>query len=274
MGIISPVNCVSLIGRGRLAVLTPMSQSQSQPEADFRPGVGVKRPRTEPETTTPDPSINVEPDVKKQKIDNETPEANQEQLKIVEIDPEGDLTIIFRSKNLGYKFDSNALKRTSPILYQECLTVRPADDATWTFDGVSTHLANATGIILNIIHGNIDQVPDYMRSDLLHNVVVFAKKYGMKDRLSRSMKQWFLKMQLAGISNKKTRGKLHGLWISNELGLDTDCKDLQSWAVFNLSPDGEGGVGDPDEILGGRPVHMGRFTLADTDIIGKGIHFI
>lgn len=275
MSIISPVNCVSFIGPRRLTVLTPMSQSQSEAKADNCPGVGVKRPKTEPETTTPDPIIKLEPDVKRQKIDNETPDATQQQLQIVDIDPEGDLTIIFRSKNTGYKVDSNTLKRTSPILYQECLAVRPSDGSAWTFQEVDEVLAEATQVILNIIHANIDQIPASMRSGLVHNIVWFAKQYGMKDRLSPSMKQWFFSMQMEGISNKQTFGKLCGLWITNELGLDTECKNLQSWAVFNLTPDGKGSIGDPCEILssGARVDMTATFALSDVKITGECMHF-
>lgn len=102
----------------------------------------------------PDPKIKAELDVKKQKLEEiKTPV--QQSPKIIKIDPAGDLLILFESRNVAYKVDSNALKRGSPKLYQQCLGVHPADSFAWTFTGVIDNFSKAIKLVLNLIHGNM-----------------------------------------------------------------------------------------------------------------------
>ncbi|KAL1879169.1 hypothetical protein Daus18300_001748 [Diaporthe australafricana] len=85
-----------------------MSQPQPTGEADTRPEASAKRPQPESDPTS-EPNVKIEPDVKRQKLEDETPTPVQPPLNIVDIDPNGDLLIGFESQKTAYRVDSNAL---------------------------------------------------------------------------------------------------------------------------------------------------------------------
>lgn len=247
---------------------TLLEQSQPQPvgEADTRFEASAKRPQPDSEPTSLEPNAKIEPHVKRQKLEDEITTPVRQPLKIVDIDPNGDLLIVFESQRSAYRIDSNALKRVSPVLYQLCLDVRPADGSPWSFNGVNNAYEKSAEFILNIIHANIDQVGESMSHGLVHNIVAFAKTYGMKDRFMCSLKQWFRTMNVYDNSKQRNCSRL---WIANELGLDDHFRDLQSWAILNLSPIGNGGIGVPSEATLDKPIDISRSWLADKVVTGK-----
>lgn len=241
------------------------------------PEAGTKRSLPDRETASPDPKIKEEPDVKKQKLDEiKTPA--QQSPKIIDIDPAGDLLILFKSKNVAYKVDSNALKRGSPKLYQQCLDVRPADGSAWTFTGVTDAFKEATEIIiekatemiLNLIHANMNKIPKSMNCAQVHNAVVFAKDFDMLDAFSGSLEKWY--QAIPASCCYASRGNLCKcvcLWTTYRLGLEEDFKTFQRWAIFNLHDDGKGALVDPIEQLAGEPLGLSTFGLSDKAVIGK-----
>lgn len=238
------------------------------------PEAGIKRLPSDCKTENPDPKIKIEPDVKRPKLDDEITAPVKQPLNIVDVDPTGDLLFVFESRSTAYRIDSNTLKRTSKLLYQECLAVRRTDDSAWTFKGVDNGLEEATEVVLNVIHANFDQVPDTVPASMLHNILTFTKRYEMMDRFLRTIKQWFHMMSSEGSESNTSSWKCSKLWVANDLGFDEQLKNLQIWAVFSLSPDGDGGIGDPLEIQAGKRLELSNFALANNVVTGKILYFL
>lgn len=256
----------------KLVVLTLYSQSQSCSEA-HKPQTTPKRKRSDSSPNTDDaPPIERSLTAKRQR-NAEVTAADQQPPDIVDIDPEGDLTIFFESRNTGFKVDSNAVKRSSPLLYTKCLAVRPADGSAWTFQGVPACMQEAAGVILNVIHGNIDQTTEPMDCILLHHIMCFTNEYGMKHRLLQFLTQWFLAMKEVG-KTSKTPWQLYGLWMARDLELKREFEELQLWAVFNLMPDGKGGMKYHYETSNEYPVDMAAYLLFDVKVKGETTRFI
>jgi hypothetical protein len=214
-----------------------------------------------------------EPDAKKPKLE-ETAAPVQQSLKIIDIDPDGDLTILFESQKTAYKIDSNALKRASPELYQQCLDVRPADGSAWVFKGVRRNFVEAIEVVLNLIHANMEQIPKPMGFGTVHVVVAFAKRYGMLDRFLGSLKQWHQETPPNCHPSQAKTSKCYRLWTAYQLGVEEDFNALQRWAIFNLSDDGKGSLGDPHELLRGKPLDLSVLLLAEKVVTGKPLRFI
>lgn len=251
------------------SVPTLFQQSQPPPEPGNAPEAGIKRSLSDRETASPDPKIKEEPDVKKQKLD-EIEAPVQQSPKIIDIDPDGDLLILFKSKNLAYKVDSNALKRGSPKLYQRCLGVRPADGSAWTFTGVTDNFSEAIEVVLNLIHANMKKIPESMNCIQVHMTVFFAKEFEMLDHVSDSLEKWY--QRIAGNCSYASTRKLCQcvcLWTTYTLGLEQEFKTFQKWAIFNLHDDGKGSLVDPMEQLGGKPFELSYFGLKEKVVIGK-----
>lgn len=251
------------------SVPTLFQQSQPPPEPGNAPEAGIKRSLSDRETASPDPKIKEEPDVKKQKLDEITAPV-QQSFKITEIDPAGDLLIVFDNSNTAFKIDSNTLKRASPKLYQKCLAVRPADGSTWTAKGLPNVFEGAVEVILNLIHANMDKIPVSMSCATLYNVIVFTKRFEMLDRFSGSLKQWYKGLpQNCCHSSKKAKCKIPRLWMTCRLGLEEEFKAFQAWAIFNLCDDGKGALGDPRGQLGRKPLELSNFSLSEEVVTGK-----
>lgn len=251
------------------SVPTLFQQSQPPPEPGNSPEAGIKRSLSDRETASPDPKIKEEPDVKKQKLD-EIEAPVQQSFKVTDIDPAGDLLIVFENSNTAFKIDSNTLKRASPKLYQKCLAVRPADGSTWTFKGVQNVFEGAIEVILNLIHANMDKIPRSMGCFTVYNIVFLATYFEMLDRFSGSLKQSYqgIVQNCCSPSGMKFC-KCHRLWVTYQLGLDKESKALQRWAIFELCDDGKGGLGDPAEQLDGKALDLSNIALQEKVVTGK-----
>ncbi|KAJ0122355.1 hypothetical protein J7T55_002868 [Diaporthe amygdali] len=234
--------------------------SQPPHEPDNMPDVGIKRLQSDCEAGSLDPKIKIEPDVKRQKLDVEITAQVKQPLNIVNIDPRGDLTINLRSEDVGFKVDSNTLKRTAPILYQKCLAVRPVDCSAWTLE-LRTTTIEAAEVFFNVIHGNVDRVPECMDATMVYEILDFTIHYGMRDRFLSSLKRWFHAITITGSSKERERLNCCRLWIARGLGLNDPFNNLQQWAVFNLKADDNGMVGVDGESRGF--YNLSRFTLCD-----------
>lgn len=257
---------------GEPVVLTLYSQSQAQPEA-HKPKTRAKRKRADSLSRSASPDTEDTPPVDRSSMarrrrNAEVTAADQQPPDIVDIEPEGDLTIIFESENTGFKIDSKAVKRSSPVLYQQCLAVRRAGRSAWTFQGVPAHMQEATRVVLNVIHGNTNPVAEPMDCYLLHDIIWFMKEYEMKDGMLPSLRQWFFAMKQMA-EKCDARWQLYGLWIAHELGLKHEFDKLQIWAVFNLVPYGESGIGDPRGIWAKRAADLVASPLFDVEVKGE-----
>lgn len=101
----------------------------------------------------------------------------------------------------------------------------------------------------------------------------FTNEYGMKHRLLQSLTQWFLAMKEVG-KTSKTPWQLYGLWMARDLELKREFEELQLWAVFNLMPDGKGGMKYPYETSNEYPVDMAAYLLFDVKVKGETTRFI
>lgn len=208
------------------------------------------------------PDRETEPVTKRQKLIDES-------FDFIDVDPvSGDLMMIFECRKTAYNVDSNAIRRASPVLYEQCLAVRPADGSDWTFKhegwpGTSKKTAEA---ILHLIHANMDQIPEALDFSTVYNVFVFAIQYEMFDRYYISLKQWYETMLP---SKRETSRNYCRLWLAHKLG-HGDFYELQKWAIFNLFDDGKGGRGDPSEEPSlGHPLDLAGNLLSDKTVIGK-----
>lgn len=205
-----------------------------------------------------------EPETKRQKHNEEQP------LDIVVIDPNGDLIVRSESSRSGYQIDSNALRRASQKLYDQCLAVQPHNgtNSSWIFKGMPDSSRSSRMAILDLMHGNVDQIPESMHFEAVHDAVFIAKEWGIFDRYCASLKQWYQTMAQA--KRIKSR-ECSRLWLAKELGLKEDFIKLQTWTIFNLCENGKGGLGDPHEETSPRqPLDLSKWRLSDnviTDMI-------
>lgn len=187
--------------------------------------------------------------------------------------------IIFESHKTTYKVDSAAIQRASPVLYERCLAVRPADGFDWTFEhdskGWPETSKETAEAILHLIHGNEDQVPESLHFETVYNVFTFAIRYELFDRYYNRLKRWCDKIDTSETQTQKTR-ECYRLWLVHKLHpADSFTLTLQKWAVYNLFDDGKGGLGDPSEELSpGKPLDLAGFSLSDKTVIGKFISFL
>lgn len=108
---------------------------------------------------------------------------------------------------------------------------------------------------------------------LLHNIVWFMKEYEMKDGMLPFLRQWFFAMKRMS-EESNAPWQLYGLWIAHDLGLKDEFDKLQSWAVFNLVPYGESGIGYSGWISNKKSADIVASPLFDVKIKGETPCFI
>ncbi|POS71356.1 hypothetical protein DHEL01_v210250 [Diaporthe helianthi] len=241
------------------------------PDAGNTPRTAIKRSQSDLETTEPDEKISEEPDVKKQKLEEVA--APVQQLNIINIDPAGDLLILCNKK--AFKVDSSAIKRVTPSVYKRCLAQRPVDDSAWTssFRDMSEIMEEAVSVILNLIHANLDKIPESIHWVTMFYLIVLAKRFKVFDRFLVPFKRWYQGgLLLQPIPSTCNVRKSTCLWISYHLGLEENFKVLQRWAIFNLCDDGKGTLVYPPKQVDGTRSKLSTSYLADkvvTDRIAK-----
>lgn len=220
------------------------------------------------ESASPNSMVKAEPATKRQKLNEHAPPV-QQSLDIIDIDPDGDLLLIFGSHQTAYKVDSRAIRRASPVLYKSCQAVRPDDGSDWTFEEVPEICKEGAMAILNLIHAKMDQVEEPMHFMTVHDAAFFATHYDMYCFYG-PLNDWYDRM---AVSRREKTCNCCRLWVAYQIGHEDDFKDLQKWAILNLSDDGEGALGDLTETdCKGKPLYVSDFSCSDTIVIGKVIH--
>lgn len=192
------------------------------------------------------------------------------------IDSNGDLIVTSKSRGTAYLIDSRALQRASPVLYEQCLAVRPADERpahnwrrlpNWVFDGMPEASVRSTEAILNLMHANMGYIPESMDFETVQDAVYLAIQGEMLDSYIKVLRRWYLNM--ASSERTKTQNCCC-LWLSHTLGIWEEFITLQQWAIFELCDSGERGLGDPSkELSPGQSLDLSKFRFADQVITNR-----
>lgn len=243
--------------------LTLLQQAEPPPEP-----AGIKRSQSDRDIDSPDPNIKQEPDAKKPKLEKVAAQA-QQPLKIIEIDPAGDLLILFTVDQTAYKVDSNAIKRAAPKFYDACLASRPSEGSSWIAK-VPEASYEGYEAILHLTHANMENIPASMPCTNVHNSVHFARHFEFLGRFSGLLKQWYWAIRPDCHNGKKICNCIR-LWMTYHLGLSQEFARLQAWAIFNLCDNGNGSLGDPAEQWNDKPLDLSKSNscLAETVVTGK-----
>lgn len=192
------------------------------------------------------------------------------------IDSEGDLIVTSKSRGTAYLIDSNTLRRASPVLYEQCLAVRPADERrddfglpNWVFDGMPDASDKSTEMMLHLIHANMGHIRRYMDFEIVQDAVYLAIQCEMFGRYRRVLTRWYQDM---ASSNRQKTKSCCSLLLSYNLGIQDDFIALQQWAIFELCDNGKGGLGDPsEELFPGQPLDLSKLRLSDPAITSESI---
>lgn len=199
------------------------------------------------------------------------------------IDPDGDLLIVFDHFEDAYQIDSRAVRRASPVLYEQCLAVKPSDgsDRAFSLEEFSNidKFKKAVGNVLNLIHANVGHVRRVMDCETVYYAFVFATQYEMFDRYYISLEEWY-ERSVRSTMRKNNREKKHRdigycLWLAHKLDHEEDLMDLEKWAVFNLCRDDMDGLGDPPvERCSVTSYDLSEFWFPDKIITGRFMAFL
>ncbi|CCC07151.1 unnamed protein product [Sordaria macrospora k-hell] len=191
----------------------------------------------------------------------------------VDIDPKGDLfletsTENFKSKR--FRVCSRALRRQSPVweqmLFGPWKESKPADGKEWVVHLVGDP-AGPLEIVLSIIHGKFDTVPDRLPIETLHQLLIITNKYDITSIVRPWRGQW-LKEASTAHRCLVAQSVVKSLYIAWELG-DEHLFALRLENIsFNTEVDDDGrlcyqGLIDLDEeeylgpqsVLATRPQH-------------------
>lgn len=199
------------------------------------------------------------------------------------IDPDGDLLIVFDHFEVVYQIDSRAVRRASPVLYEQCLAVKASDGSYWAFklEEFSNILKYRTAVeeVLSLIHGNTGHMRRVMDCETVYYAFIFTTQYEMFDRYYVSLLEWY-ERSVRSTMGKNNREKKHRdigycLWLAHELGHEEDLMYLQNWAIFNLCSDDMGGLGDsPVERRSVTSHDLSEFRFPDRIITGRFMAFL
>lgn len=205
---------------------------------------------------------------------------------IYHIDPDGDLLIVLDHLETAYQIDSRAVRRASPVLYEQCLAVKASDGSDWAFkieqfsniDNIDK-FKQAVEDVLNLIHANVGHVRRVMDCETVYYAFVFATQYEMFDRYYVSLEEWY-ERSVRSTMSKNNREKKHRdigycLWLAHKLDHEEDLMDLGKWAIFNLCRDDMDGLGNsPVERCSVTSHDLSEFWFPDKIITGRFMAFL
>lgn len=248
-----------------------MSVSQLQPAVRRGPPRGAKRSQADLQTDL--------------QADRETEPHTKRQRRIktiYHIDPDGDLLIVLDHFEAAYQIDSRAVRRASPVLYEQCLAVKASDGSDWAFKleefSNIDKFKQAVENVLNLIHANVGHVRRVMDCESVYYAFVFATQYQMFDRYYRSLEEWYVR-SVRSTMGKNNREKKHRdigycLWLAHKLDSEEDLMYLQNWAIFNLCRDDMDGLGDSPVERRSVTHDVSEFWFPDNIITGRFMAFL
>ena len=131
-------------------------------------------------------------------------------------DQHGDLRLVVGEEKAVSLVCSRALARASPtffntLLYGNFAEAKGRQNGDWRID-LPEDDPHALCLLLNIIHGRFERVPDQLSEDHLYRVIVLTDKYGLAHILRPWVRSWL------NLSPKNTDSAVHMAWIAWELG--------------------------------------------------------
>ncbi|EFQ33027.1 uncharacterized protein GLRG_08171 [Colletotrichum graminicola M1.001] len=169
-------------------------------------------------TTTQDPTSTSEPDSKRRKLELPDPEP------VVRLDGNGDLLLFVGAARVGqastYLVCSKALSRSSPVMQQmisgQLAEPRPLQgDQGNRFIDLPDDQPVPMRLMLDIMHGDFQKVPQEMELQTLHALVIVMDKY---DALSLA-RPW-VKAWLASVRGSGDYTRLLSIaWALGDMGL-------------------------------------------------------
>ncbi|KAK1584973.1 uncharacterized protein LY79DRAFT_519632 [Colletotrichum navitas] len=169
-------------------------------------------------TTAQDPTSTSEPDSKKRKLERPDPEP------VVRLDENGDLLLCVGAARVGqastYLVCSNALYRSSSVMKQiifgqldkpRCLQVGLENRVIHLPDDQPAPMR----LMLEIIHGDFQKVPQKMELQTLHALVIIMDKYDAISLARPWVKEW-----LASVRSSGDYARLLSIaWALGDMGL-------------------------------------------------------
>lgn len=203
----------------------------------------------------------------------------------VDIDPKGDLfletsTEDFESKR--FRVCSRALRRQSPVweqmLFGPWKESKPADGKEWVVHLVGDP-AGPLEIVLSIIHGKFDTVPDRLPIETLHQLLIITNKYDITSIVRPWRGQW-LKEASTAHRCLVAQSVVKSLYIAWELG-DEHLFALRLENIsLNTEVDDDGRLCyqgfidlNEEEYLGPQSV-LGKFSRRAYGLVTIGVFLI
>ncbi|KAK3488020.1 uncharacterized protein B0T23DRAFT_322521 [Neurospora hispaniola] len=155
------------------------------------------------------------------KSSNSNTETAPSVMKLVDIDPDGDLRIDATANPCDrYRFRvcSNTLRRQSPVwkqmLFGPWKEARPTDGSAWLVE-FPDDPADPLHILLSIIHAKFEPVPPHPTVSRIHSILILAHKYDITSIARPWCSQW---LQVASELNPPAAKVVESLYIAWELG--------------------------------------------------------
>ncbi|KAK1981485.1 hypothetical protein LZ30DRAFT_592637 [Colletotrichum cereale] len=112
---------------------------------------------------------------------------------LVVYDKDGDLIICVGPESRRYRIDSKTLSRSSPVfkkmLFGGFAESRPSDGGDWTVD-LPDDDSTSMDIMLNIVHGAFEFVPEYLSLKHLYSLLALTEKYDATRLLRPWARAW------------------------------------------------------------------------------------
>ncbi|KAH0438212.1 hypothetical protein CcaCcLH18_03479 [Colletotrichum camelliae] len=164
--------------------------------------------------------------------------------KTTHLDIHGDLTLKVGGDKIAHEFVvcSRTLGRGSPVfqamLFSGFAESKPADGA-WIVQ-LPDDLPSPMLIVLHIIHGHFEHIPQALEQHELYQLLVVTEKYDMTKILRPWASKWFDPYK----KTTSVNGNQSLLWISWELGHEEVFLRLAKDLMFKIR------LGDENELLG------------------------
>jgi hypothetical protein len=141
---------------------------------------------------------------------------------VMALDADGDL--ILRAGTTSFKVCSATLRRASPVwkamLFGPWKESRPTTDGQEWVVTLSEDSPSALKIVLAIVHGKFDRVPQHMDVTPFSEVLLVAHKYDVSGVMGPWMKQWAEGIDWCEISQRRNHSLIRAAYIAWDLGLE------------------------------------------------------
>lgn len=169
---------------------------------------------------------------------------NESQQSVIEIDPDGDLTLVVGRTKTRFLVCSKALSRSAPFwkrcLYGPFKEAKPAAGQKWVVEFPEDN-PSALKCLLLLVHGLGHEMPE-ITLQLAFEIAVLTDKYNMRRTLWAVAKAWLDDLRPDEDVDDAVVPQLQWVWVTKVLGYSHQCNEtfVKLSQMVSTTTDGNG----------------------------------